>query len=304
MSITPRALRTGGTWVAILALVVVVAFSSPGQHFFAALRIAKPASVNVNIPSFSGASANRQLQDILSGMVAEKVNITLDEQDRPATSATAASALAGFTARLPRARTDAPTLIVIGARSTDAKINRAQLKTIFAEAGQPKVALPESVDGQVVTVRAPRAIRAQYGNCPVPVASTLQSQIQGPPPPSTDNGNCVILIESAIVSADVPPALDRPLLVEIALEIAGMSPDQAQTFQKLFDWQTALSLSMPRGTRSYQTVTVDGVQGMLVNTAGRRGPTYALIWAKNGMVYSLVGYGSSGDAVPLANSIS
>jgi hypothetical protein len=29
-----------------------------------------------------------------------------------------------------------------------------------------------------------------------------------------------------------------------------------------------------------------------------------LIWAKNGMVYSLVGYGSSGDAVPLANSLS
>jgi hypothetical protein len=50
-------------------------------------------------------------------------------------------------------------------------------------------------------------------------------------------------------------------------------------------------------------VTVGGVQGMLVNTVGRRGPTYALIWAKDGMVYSLVGYGSAADAVPLASSI-
>jgi hypothetical protein len=289
--------------IAIVGLAAVVAFSSPGQQFFAALRIAKPASVNVNIPSFSGASAGRQLQDIVSGILAEKVNVTLDEQERPAASVTAATTLAGFPARLPRSRADAPTLSVIGAHSTEATVNRAQLKTIFTEAGLPKVTPPQSVDGAMVTVRAPRAIRAQYGNCPVPVANTLQNQIQGPPPPSTDNGNCVILIESSIVSADVPPALDTRLLVEIALEIAGMSPDQAQTFQKLFDWKTALSLSMPRGTRSYQTVTVNGTQGMLVNTAGRRGPTYALIWAKNGMVYSLVGYGSSADAVPLASSI-
>lgn len=287
----------------MLALALVVAFTSPGQQFFGALRIAKPASVNVNIPSFSGASAGRQLQDIVSGILAEKVNVTLEEPERSVAGVAAASTLAGFAARLPHARTDAPTLSVIGGHSTEARVNRALLKTIFTEAGLPKVTVPEAVNGATVTVRAPRAIRAQYGNCPVPVANTLQNQIQGPPPPSTDNGNCVILIESSIVSADVPPALDTRLLVEIALEIAGMSPDQAQTFQRLFDWKTALSLSMPRGTRSYQTVTVDGVQGMLVNTAGRRGPTWALIWAKNGMVYSLVGYGSSADAVPLASSI-
>ena len=287
----------------MLALALVVAFTSPGQQFFGALRIAKPASVNVNIPSFSGASAGRQLQDIVSGILAEKVNVTLEEPERPVAGVAAASTLAGFPARLPRVPHRCADAQCHRRAFDPGQVNRALLKTIFTEAGLPKVTVPESVDGATVTVSAPRAIRAQYGNCPVPVANTLQNQIQGPPPPSTDNGNCVILIESSIVSADVPPALDTRLLVEIALEIAGMSPDQAQTFQKLFDWKTALSLSMPRGTRSYQTVTVDGVQGMLVNTAGRRGPTWALIWAKNGMVYSLVGYGSSADAVPLASSI-
>lgn len=61
---------------------------------------------------------------------------------------------------------------------------------------------------------------------------------------------------------------------------------------------------MPRFTRSWETVSVNGAPGMLLNAAGRRGPTYALIWSNKGIVYSLTGYGSPGDALPLAKSIS
>jgi hypothetical protein len=42
---------------------------------------------------------------------------------------------------------------------------------------------------------------------------------------------------------------------------------------------------------------------MLVITGGRRGPTYALVWVQGGVVYTLTGYGSSADAVPLAKSL-
>jgi hypothetical protein len=159
------------------------------------------------------------------------------------------------------------------------------------------------LSGAKVTIRTPRSIRAQYGNCPAPVANTLQNQINGPPPPTADNGNCVILTEGPAVTADVPAGLDVDQLIEIGLELSGMSPTQTQAFQRTFDWKSTLGLTMPRFMRSYDSVTVAGVRGMLVNTAGRRGPTYSLIWAKDGMVYSLVGFGTSADAVPLANSI-
>ena len=92
-------------------------------------------------------------------------------------------------------------------------------------------------------------------------------------------------------------------LVAIGLELSGMSPNQRLAFQKMFDWQFALSMSLPRFMRSYDSVTVNSAPGMLLNTAGRRGPTYELFWTKNGTVYSLAGYGSSADAVPLADSI-
>ena len=236
-------------------------------------------------------------------MVADTTSVTLDEPDQPVASAQAASRLAGFAAQLPSKRTDLPTLIVMGAHNIAMTVNRSQLETIFREAGITSASLPTSLNGARVAIRTPRAIRAQYGHCPVPVANTLQGQIQGQPPPSTDNGDCVVLIESPPTSAELPSGLDMQQLVAIGLELSGMSPNQRQAFQKMFNWQSALSMSMPRFMRSYDSVTVDGAPGMLLNTAGRRGPTYELFWTKNGTVFSLAGYGSSADAVPLASSI-
>jgi len=296
--------RGRGWWWAAAGAVVIAGFfaTGAGQRVFASLRLAKPERVSVNIPSFSGQGSSRQLQDMLGGMIADTVSVTLDEPDQPAPTPEAAGRLAGFPARLPRGRKDKPTLTVTGAHAVGMTVNRAQLKTILVQAGRPTADLSTSLNGSAVTVKTPRAIRAQYGHCPLPVANTIQNQINGPPPPTTDNSDCVVLTESPATDADVPPGLDASQLVNIALELSGMSPNQAQAFQRTFDWKTTLVLNLPRFLRSYDSVNVGGVRGMLLSTAGRRGPTYELIWAKNGLVYSLAGYGSSGDAVPLAVS--
>ena len=292
--------------IVVLVVVVLLALTAPGRElwhgFFSSLRIAKPQPVSVAIPGFSGPTATRRLPDAIGGMIADTTRSTLDEKDQPAASASVASQLAGFAVQLPHGRTDPPTLIIMGAHSVAMTVNRAQLQTIFREAGDASVSLPASLNGTVVAIKTPRAVRAQYGHCPIPVANTLQGQIQGPPPPSTDNGDCVVLIESPPASADLPPGLDMQQLVAIGLELSGMSPNQRQAFQEMFGWQSALSMSMPRFMRSYDSVTVNGTPGMLLNTAGRRGPTYELFWTRNGIVFSLAGYGSSADAVPLANS--
>jgi hypothetical protein len=306
MELGMRPKRWQQTVIVVIIVIALLAFTAPGrgiwQRFFSSLRIAKPQPVSVTIPGFSGPAPTRRLQDAIAGMVADTTSVTLDEADRPVASAEAASQLAGFAIQLPRGRTDSPTLIVMGAHAVAMTVNRSQLETIFREAGIASVSLPPSLNGTRVSIRTPRAIRAQYGHCPLPVANTLQGQIQGPPPPSTDNGDCVVLIESPPTSAQLPPGLDMQQLVAIGLELSGMSPNQRQAFQKMFSWQSALSMSMPRFMRSYDSVTVNGAPGMLLNTAGRRGPTYELFWTKNGTVFSLTGYGSSANAVPLASS--
>lgn len=295
-------------WPSIGALVVFALLAIPasggglGQRFLASLRIAKPKAVAAGVSVPSATSAGRRLQTMISSMVAETTSVTLDESDQPVASAESASRLAGFTTRLLQTRIDAPSLSVIGAHAMNAKVSRAQLETILTEAGQRDVRVPGGVDGTTIAMQTPRAIRAQYGNCPAPAANTLQNQINGPPPPSSENGNCVVFTQTPVSTAVVPPGLDIGQLVTIALELSGMSPNQTRDFQHTFDLKSTLSMSLPRSVRSYDAVQVNGQRGMLVSTAGRRGPTYELIWASAGTMFTLEGYGSSADALPLASS--
>ena len=92
-------------------------------------------------------------------------------------------------------------------------------------------------------------------------------------------------------------------LMEIALELSGMSPVQAQSLPHTLDWKSALAISFPRNLRSIEAKDVHGAPAMLLVTAGRRGPTWELLWAKGPLVYALTGYGDSAAALAVANSI-
>ena len=296
-------------WPALAILVVIVLLAIPassgslGQRFLGSLRIAKPKAVTPGVVSApSATNGGQQIQALIGSMVGETTSVALNEPDKPVPSADSATRLAGFTARLLRARSDAPSITLIGAHSMNAKVNRAQLLTILMEAGRRGAQVPGGVDGRVLGTQTARAIRVQYGNCPAPVANTIQNQINGPPPPSTDNANCVLFTQTPATFAVVPPGLDIQELATIALELSGMSPKQTHDFQQTFDLKSTLSMSLPRGIRSYDAVQINGQPGMLIITAGRRGPTYQLMWASGGTVFTLAGYGSSGDAVPLASS--
>jgi hypothetical protein len=297
-----RVWPTLGVLVVFVLLAVPASSGGLGQRFLASLRIAKPKAVMPGVSVPSATSAGRQIQELIGSMVGDTTSVALNEEDKPVPSADSASRLAGFTARVLRMRSDAPSISVVGAHAMNAKVNRAQLETILAEAGRRDAKVPASVDGTVLRTQTPRAIRVQYGNCPAPVANTIQNQINGPPPPSTDNANCVMFTQTPVTSTEVPPGLDIAELATIALELSGMSPNQTHDFQHAFDLRSTLSMSLPRAIRSYDAVQINGQPGMLVTTGGRRGPTYQLMWANGGTVFTLAGYGSSADAVPLASS--
>jgi hypothetical protein len=289
------------------AIVVLVTASPPGRHvvqsFLTSLRIPAPQRVNVNLPSISGLNANRQLLNMVSAIMTTSPRALQDEPDQPAPTADAAARLAGISVQLPLGRTDRPALSVVGAHAVALPIDRAQLRTMLTEAGRPGVPLPPTMDGATVTVHLPRAIRVQYGHCPAPPDTTLRGQLQGRPPVSSENADCIVLLETPTASVEAPAGLNVGQLVNVALELSGLSPNQAQALRRTLDWHAVLGLSLPRFVRSYDSVQVDGERGVLVTTAGRRGPTYELIWANEGIAYALAGYGSSADAVPLAMSL-
>lgn len=292
----------GGAAV-LIALACTPAGRAMGQRFFASLRIAKPQAVTAGPATPTNGSSSRPLEDAIGGMLSPATKVTADEPPHDIATLESAARTVGFQPRLMSERKDKPTLFVLGAYDAEMPVDPAQLRTILQQAGRKDVMAAESLKGTTLRVRVPLGVRAEYGHCPARVANTIQGQLQGPPPPSTDYGDCVILTQTPRASIQAPASLDVAGLVEIALELSGMSPSQTRAFQQRFDPSAALALTPPRSIRSYDLVDIGASHGMLLNTAARRGPTYVLAWPTDSLVFVLAGYGNSGDAIRLANSI-
>lgn len=283
------------------ALLSFAPVRSLASNFLSSLRVQRVQAVNVDLSNFVGPTANPTLQQMVGQMISDKVTTTVNEADQAASDRAAASQLAGFPVQLLSARKDEPTLTVSGRHAFNLAVDRSRLQAILSEAGRPDLVVPQSVDGAAVAVRLPHTVRAQYGRCPGPTSAA--ANVVTPAPASTEYDDCVVLSQGLSPAVDAPPALDVEQLVQIGLELAGMNSEQSHTFLQTVNWQSTLGVSVPRSVRSYESVQVDGATGTLLNTAGRRGPTYALIWAKSGMVYSVVGFGNSGGALALAGSL-
>jgi hypothetical protein len=296
-----------GWLAAVVVAAAIVAWGSFSAtrrltaRFFDSLRVQKVQAVNVDLSNFVGPNANPALHQMIAQMVSDKVKVTVNEKGQRASDAATASRLAGFHVQLLSARKDAPELAVVGEHAFDLTVDRARFEEILKEAGRSDLNLPESIDGANVSVTIPRSVMARYGQCPGAPSAT--ANVATPPPTTLQYDDCLRLREGPSPEVNAPQGLDFEKLAEIALEVAGMTPAQAHQFLQTVNWKSTLGVSIPRFMRSYQVVKVNGVSGTLLNMAGRRGPTYTLVWAKNGMVYSITGYGDSSNAVTLANSL-
>jgi len=300
-----------GVLLVLVVLVIVVGclgipgVRNAGLKSLQTLRMQKVQAVNADFSPYVDANANPALHQMVTQMISDKVRVETNEEDQPAADVAGARQLAGFNVMLLSARKDAPKLVVGGSHKIDVAVDRARLQAIATESGHADLVLPQSLDGATVAVEVPRSVQVQYGTCPGPAnaSKVVADNITGPSPTTTEFSDCVRLREGPTPIVNMPSALDVAGLAQIGLETAGMTPAQANDFLHTVDWKAVLTLSVPRSLRSYQTVKVDGTDATLLSMAGRRGPGYALIWAKNGIVYSLTGFGDSSQAVGLADSL-
>jgi hypothetical protein len=296
-------------WVGAVAatiLLCTLAFPSArglAQRFLGTLRVEKVQPVRLD---FSALEGNRPLQEMLRQMISDKVVVTADEKLQQASTAADASQLAGFSAHVLGARTDAPKFIVEGQHAFHLTIDRTRLQDIFDQAGRADLLLPATLDGANVSVNVPRSIMVEYGDCPHAKAPTGTEPASTSAPTQPHSGawaNCLALQEVPSPLVNMPSDLNLQQLAEIAFQLAGMSATEARDLGQTIDWKSTLVLPIPRSASSYSQVTVNGVQGTLIQGSGRRGPDYVLVWVKNGMIYGLVGPGDSSNAVALANSL-
>ena len=274
-------------------------------RFVRSLRMQKVQAVNVNLSAFTDPNANPALHQMIAQMISDDVVVAANEPDQPAADAAAAKQLSGFDVSVISERKDLPKFVVTGRHAFDMTLNRDRLQTVFSQAGHPEISVPPALNGAPLKVEIPRAVEIQYGHCPTPASAsqTLANNISGPPPSSTEYSDCLRLREGPNPIVNVPEGVDIQKLAEIGLETAGMNSGQAREFLHNVDWQSTLVMAVPRFLRSYEAVKVAGAKGTLLSMAGRRGPGYALIWAKNGTGYMLTGFGDASHAVDVADSV-
>jgi len=293
--------RCRPAWAAgALGAILLVGLAFPSgrgwaQRILATLRVERVQPVRFDTSSFD---ENRPLQRMLGQLISDKVVVITDEESQKASTLAEASELAGFHVRVPYGRTDAAQFNVEGQHAFRTTIDRARLQDILDQAGRPDLLLPATIDGETISFQMPRGVRVQYGECPTRVA---EGEARAGNSPQTFN--CKILFEHPSPVVNVPANLNLEQLAEIGLQLAGMSAVQAREFCQTVDWKSTLVLPIPKFVRSYETVTVDGVQGTLMTPASRRGPGSVLIWVKDGIIYCLVGPGGPSDALALANSL-
>jgi hypothetical protein len=292
-------------FVAIAALVLTLIVSVPATRALAdqvlnLFRVEQVTVVPIDFTGMQELTGNGALGKQISELVSSSINMT-KKPGNPvtATDASDASQKAGFAVRLPQNATSTR-ISMIGNAAFTFTIDRTKAQALLDEAGRSDLVLPQSIDGEVVSVNIPASVQADYGSCPDP--SSYDSSQRGSM--SRQYPDCIILSEIPSPTVKAPANLDVAQLAQIGLEFTGMTSDQAAAFTKSVDWTSTLVVPIPINAATYEQLPVDGVTGTLVQRPSDDAPQFVLMWVKNGIVYTIGGLGTnSQQAIDMANSL-
>ena len=288
----------------LLLLAVALAFppvQAIAESFLGLFRVQQVAVVPVSmdsLPEQLGSSST------LETFISNQVDFESYGEAEAAVSVEDASAKANFPVRLPAASDGDWKLEVQPGGKMSMKVNLKLAQAVLEEIGRSDIQLPQDLDGADVSVDVPVAVQASLGDCRFDPEQANQPGVD-PDDPSTWVGKeCTTLIQMPSPDITAPADLNLDELGVAFLQLMGMNPQEAADFAKNINWQTTFVLPIPRENTTSRTVTVDGVEGTLIQRPRQRGGTpYVLIWIKNDTVYSLGGVGNISQAIQMADSL-
>jgi hypothetical protein len=308
-------------WGLVAAAVTVAILVGVGpvrvlaQRVLGMLRVQKIMVVSIDPTTLmSGSEPDSRPYKLINQFFADNVVVTIDPgKPEVVPTVTKAAQLAGYPIRTIGNLGAPQRLEINGETAFQMTVNRDRVETLLDEIGRSDIQIPESANGALVAVHIPKIVFSMYGDCPVRHRSgdsNRQSRSEELAErkmermAETKNANCTYLVQAPSPTVSVPPELNMSEIAEAALELAGMSPAEAHSFCQTVDWSSTLVVPIPRNSSSSESVSVDGVEGTLITETLSEGNRYSLLWIKNGVIHSLMGHGSSSDALTLAASLS
>ena len=298
----PRLVWVGVVVVLLLAVSMVFApMRAIANSFLGLFRVQQIQVIQVNpggLPAQLGDSSQ------LEAMLNKDVTYQNSGEGQDVADATEASTLANLPVRLPDATNDPIKLSYQPGGSASLTVNIENIRAILAEIGRSDIKLPESLDGEVISVDVPGIVLAQIGTCEFDAEAAREQGYDPDSPGSPILSGCTSLLQFRNPSISAPPDLDIQNIGVAYLQVLGMTQEEAERFARTVDWSTTFVIPIPRYDASYQDVSVDGTNGTLIlRNAGPSASEYLLIWLKDGIVYALTGSGGAEQALQIANSL-
>jgi len=310
--------RPAWGFAAVGMLVMILVSFNPvrtwAQRILAMLRVQKIQVVTIDPTTLmSSSDPDSRPYKLINQFIADNLVVTIDPgKPKVFSNVKNAAQVAGYPIRTISSLGAPHTVEVNGETAFQMTVNRDRVATLLDEIGRSDIHIPESVNGALIAVHIPKTVISTYGDCPGQhryVSSNPQSQAEVLAERKMErmanikDTNCTYLIQAPSPTVSVPPDLSMSDIAEAALELAGMSPAEARSFCQTVDWSSTLVVPIPRNSSSYETVTVDGVEGTLITETLSLGNRYSLMWIKNGVIHSLAGHGNSSDALSLAAAL-
>jgi len=289
----------------LLILTIIVAI--PGARAFASqlLGLFRVQQVTIlPIDPTGMEQLNGNFGNQISSLISDSVTMTkMPAEPIEVSDANEASQLTGFTVRLPQGMTPSRISVMSGSAFT-LIVDRTKAQALLEEAGRSDLVLPDSIDGAEISVNIPSGVSVGYGTCPSPSGDGDELDMRGNGSPGRRYADCVILAEIPSPTVSTPANVDVAQLAQIALEFTGMTSDQAAAFTDAVDWTSTLVVPIPRNAATYEEISIDGVTGTLIQRPSDDAPQFALIWVKDGIIYTIGGLGSNSQkAIQMANSL-
>lgn len=290
-------------WVALAATVVlVVAFTFEPVRAFANSFLALFRVEQIRIVEFDPEQMNQELKNSsqLEYILSNQVQVEETGELQQVSSPEEASALAGFTVRLPVEIEGERQIHVQPAAKMSFTVDLELVRGVLKDIGREDVRLPDNLDGALVQMEIPAGVMTSYGDCSFDEEPPTVDPDQTPVP-MRDFKECTTLMQIPSPAVSAPPDLDLNQIGEAYLQVLGMDAQEAASFARSVNWTTTFVVPLPRSYADYEDVQIDGAVGTLIQSGYR--PSFTLLWVKNGIIYALNGPGDRDAALEMAAAI-
>jgi hypothetical protein len=292
--------------VAILVVVLAVAFSFEpvrvlANNFLALFRVEQ-----IRVVQFDSETISKQLENSsqLEYILSNQVNVEERGEPQKAASAEEAGALAGFEVGVPAAVEEKASYVVQPAADLSFTVDLELVRGVLKDLGREDIELSDDLDGAVVEVEIPSSVATTFGDCNPGYTENEMPKFDPDNPEQAIQRmeKCTTLFQAPSPQISAPPDLDINQVGEAYLQVLGMDAQEAASFASNVNWATTFVIPLPRNFADYEEVDLNGAKGTLIYEIGY-GKHYLLMWIKDGMVFSLSGYGDKEDAVLIASSV-